>query len=113
MPKPSYTIDTLHLLEKQEPNNKFSLILGADNMESFHLWKNYEEILNRYTIYVYPRNTGTIENVEPHPNVHYLDAPLLPISATEIRNLLQLNQPIEEYLPVSVIDLISTKHAKL
>jgi nicotinate-nucleotide adenylyltransferase len=106
LPKPSYTIDTLHLLEKLEPNNKFSLILGEDNMENFHKWKNYEEILNRYAIYVYPRNTGITGKMVQHPNVHNIDAPLLPISATQIRALLHSKQPVEGYLSASVAEYL-------
>lgn len=109
LPTPSYTINTLHLLEKQYPNNEFSLILGADNMENFHKWKNYKEILDRYTIYVYPRNNEVVEKTEQHLHVHYVNAPLLPISATKVRNLLQLQQPVENYLPTSVVKYLKKK----
>jgi len=105
LPKPSYTINTLHFLENQYPNDEFSLILGNDNMDNFHLWKNYEEILERFTIYVYPRSNEAFEKKE-HPHIVYLDAPLLPISATEIRNLLKHGKPIEDYLPLTVIDFL-------
>ena len=107
--RPSYTIDTLHYLEKNYPDNQFSLILGADNMENFHKWKNYEEILDRYTIYVYPRSHDITGEMVQHPHIHYLNAPLLPISATGVRNLLQLNQPVEDYLPASVIDFLARR----
>jgi len=98
LPKPSYTINTLHCLENQYSNYEFSIILGNDNMENFHTWKNYEEILDQYTIYVYPRYNDTFKKIV-HPNVVYLDAPLLPVSATEIRNLWKQGNPATEYLP--------------
>jgi nicotinate-nucleotide adenylyltransferase len=107
LPMPSYTINTLHYLEKQYPDDEFSLILGADNMDHFHLWKNYEDILKRYKIYVYPRsNDNNMNNIE-HPNIISVDAPLLPVSATEIRTLLQQKKPMNEYLSASVIQYIA------
>jgi nicotinate-nucleotide adenylyltransferase len=102
LPKPSYTINTLHYLEKQYPDDEFALILGADNIDNFYRWKNYEEILNGYKIYVYPRNNGHDEKKFEQPNIIYVDAPLLPFSATEIRALLQQKKPVAEYLPDSV-----------
>jgi len=109
LPSPSYTIATLHYLEKQYPNYEFSLILGADNIENFHKWKNYEEILSRYVLYVYPRAYGVFEKIIEHPHIIYLDAPLLSVSATEIRTLLQQKIPVEEYLPITVVRYIEEK----
>ena len=101
LPQPSYTINTLHKLENQYPNFEFSLILGYDNMDNFHQWKNYEEILGRFYIYVYPRYKGDFEKKE-HPHIVYLDATLLPISATEIRSRLKKGESVAEYLPDEV-----------
>jgi len=109
LPVPSYTIDTLYSLEKQYPNYVFSLILGADNIENFHKWKKHEEILNNYSIYVYPRSTESFEPPIRHPHIIYIDAPLLPISATEIRTLLQQKKLTDKFLPVSVIQYIEKK----
>ena len=113
LPTPSYTIDALHCLKKQYPNDEFSLILGADNMQNFHKWKNYEEILDRYMIYVYPRSQSKVTERSrsriAHPHVVYLDAPLLQISATDIRALLQQKKPVTEYLPASVVDIFAQK----
>ena len=101
LPKPSFTINTLHFLENQYPTYEFSLILGNDNMENFHQWKNYEEILERFVIYVYPRSKEVFEK-KKHPHIVYLDAPLLPVSATEIRNLLKQGKSVADYLPDGV-----------
>jgi nicotinate-nucleotide adenylyltransferase len=114
LPTPSYTIETLHFLEKQYPNYEFSLILGADNMENFHKWKNYEEILDRFMIYVYPRGNGAVGKIMKHSHIIYLEAPLLPVSATEIRSLLQQRKPVTEYLPASVTQYLkysTTNHS--
>jgi len=107
--KPSYTIETLNCLEKQYPNHKFALILGADNLENFHQWKNYEEILHRYRIYVYPRNSKNMKLQIEHQNIIYINAPILPISATEVRSLLQQKKSVSNYLPTSVIQYLEEK----
>ena len=109
LPLPSYTIDTLHCLDTQYPNFEFSLILGTDNIANFHKWKNYEEILNKYKIFVYPRGTENTNQHIKHRNIIYVDAPLLPISATAIRTLLQQKKPIHNFLPDSVIQYIEEK----
>jgi nicotinate-nucleotide adenylyltransferase len=96
----------LHCLEKQYPNYEFSLILGADNIENFHKWKNYEEILERYMLYAYPRTHGVFEKTIEHPHIVYLDAPLLPVSATDVRALLRQKMPVAEYLPAVVVRYI-------
>lgn len=106
LPVPSYTIETLHCFEKQYPNHQFSLILGADNIENFHKWKNFEEILNHYLIYVYPRRSGDAELPIQHPHIICVDAPLLPVSATEIRTLWQQKEPVDNFLPDSIIQYI-------
>src|SRR6187401_951482 len=54
LPQPSYTINTLTYLKEKYPKNDFALIIGSDNLQTFDKWKNYEEILNGYDIYVYP-----------------------------------------------------------
>ena len=55
MPKPSYTIDTLVRLEEKYPDTEFSIIMGSDNLKCFHKWKNHDQILEHFSIYVYPR----------------------------------------------------------
>jgi nicotinate-nucleotide adenylyltransferase len=106
LPIPSYTIETLNHLEKKYPAYTFNLILGADNMENFHLWKSYEDILQRYKIYVYPRSNNNDVMMLKHSNIIFVNAPLLPVSATEIRTLLQQKKPVAEYLPPEVVRYI-------
>ncbi|MES2397716.1 MAG: nicotinate (nicotinamide) nucleotide adenylyltransferase, partial [Bacteroidota bacterium] len=54
LPQPSYTIVTLTYLKEKYPQHEFVLIMGADNLENFHKWKNYEEILKHHQLYIYP-----------------------------------------------------------
>ncbi len=57
LPQPNYTVNTLIHLSEKHPQHEFSLIMGEDNLNSFHKWKNYDVILENHTIYVYPRIT--------------------------------------------------------
>jgi nicotinate-nucleotide adenylyltransferase len=86
MPTPSYTINTLEKLSKVHPNTEFFIIMGADNLEKIEHWKSFEEILNNYKIFVYPRPNALQNQHFQHPNVTIFDAPLMSISSTEIRN---------------------------
>jgi nicotinate-nucleotide adenylyltransferase len=88
LPQPNYTVYTLaHVLDKF-PNKEFCLIMGEDNLKSFHKWKNYETILEHHHIYVYPRIAeGKVEHqFKNHPKIHKVDAPIVQISSTMIRN---------------------------
>jgi len=110
LPKPSYTIHTLAYLNEQHPAKQFKLIVGGDNLENFTKWKNHEEILNQYGLYVYRRPGVTYTDLERHPNVKMIDAPLLDISATYIRNCLKNNKSIRYLVPEAVEQLIRLKN---
>ena len=99
LPKPSYTIDTLTYLKEKYPKHTFSLIMGSDNVEQIHDWKNGDLILKNYKIIVYKR---TEEEKLQHPNVKYLDFPLLDISATFIRQKLKDGYDMNYFLPEPV-----------
>ncbi|MDE1207881.1 nicotinate (nicotinamide) nucleotide adenylyltransferase [Tenacibaculum larymnensis] len=88
LPQPNYTINTLVHISEKFPNYKFSLIMGEDNLKSLHKWKNYEVILEDYDIYVYPRvSNGVVENqFKDHKKIHRVEAPIVQISSTMIRN---------------------------
>ncbi|ERM82692.1 nicotinic acid mononucleotide adenylyltransferase [Rhodonellum psychrophilum GCM71 = DSM 17998] len=100
MPRPSYTIDTLTLLSEKFPNHTFKLIVGGDNLTHFHKWKNHEVILAEYGLYVYPR-PGENPSFD-HPNVHFVEAPLMDISATFIRNAVKTGHSVKYLLPDAV-----------
>ena len=65
LPKPSYTINTLTHLKEKYPEREFVLIMGADNLQTLHKWKNYGQILEQYEIYVYPRKKNPMEARSP------------------------------------------------
>lgn len=88
LPQPNYTINTLVHISEKFPNYKFSLIMGEDNLKSLHKWKNYEVILEDYDVYVYPRvSNGVVENqFKDHKKIHRVEAPIVQISSTMVRN---------------------------
>ena len=106
LPKPSYTIDTLTYLNEKHPNYKFSLIMGGDNLASFHKWKNYEKILENHEILVYKRPNYDLGELQNHPRINILDAPMLNISSSYIRNCIKNNQSIQYLVPHSVFEYI-------
>ena len=105
LPQPNYTINTLvHLEEQNNDDHEFALIMGEDNLKGFHKWKNYEVILENHTIYVYPRiSEGKIEHqFEGNPKIQYVDAPIMEISSTFIRNNHKKGKNIKPMLPYEV-----------
>jgi nicotinate-nucleotide adenylyltransferase len=98
MPQPSYTIDTLVCLKEEYPENEYALIMGADNLQNFHKWKNYEQILEGYSIYVYPR--PGIEINGTHQNIHIVDdVPQMEISASFIRDSIKQGKDVSYLMP--------------
>ncbi|MCL4144057.1 UNVERIFIED_CONTAM: hypothetical protein GTU68_029431 [Idotea baltica] len=105
LPQPNYTINTLtHLIEKYPENYQFCLIMGEDNLKSFHKWKNYEAILEDYELYVYPRisNGEVAHQFKDHPKINRIDAPIMEISSTFIRNEHKKGKNISPLLPKAV-----------
>ena len=101
LPKPSYTYITLRKLRQIYPDNKFSLIIGGDNLACFDKWKNYEEILQNHALYVYPRNKQTITNLKG--DIIYTSMPFINISSTEIRSKIKNGEHVEDLLPATVL----------
>lgn len=104
LPKPSYTIDTLSHLSEKYPDHEFSLIMGGDNLGSFHKWKNYELILQRHRLFVYQRPSYEVGPLARHDKVTMLDAPLLQLSASYIRQQLRDGKSIKYLVPDPVLD---------
>ena len=99
--QPNYTINTLTHLQEKHPDHAFSLIMGEDNLKSFHKWKNYELILENNDIYVYPRiSEGKIETqFDNHERIHHVDAPIIQLSSTFIRKSIKAKKNIKPMLP--------------
>lgn len=108
LPQPNYTVTTLVHLEEKYPHHEFSLIMGEDNLKSLHKWKNHEAILAHHQIYVYPRISTEAENLElkNHPKIRMIDAPVVEISSTFIRNNIKLGKNIRPLIPTKVWEYI-------
>ena len=109
MPKPSYTIDTLARLSEKYPQHTFRLIMGEDNLGQFANWKNYDKILEYYGLYVYQRPRSAESAFKAHANVRLVEAPLLDISATFIRECVRANRSIRYMVPEVVEEMIERK----
>lgn len=106
--QPNYTVNTLVHLQEKYPDHEFSLIMGEDNLKSFHKWKNYEAILEHHDIYVYPRISSEIENLDlkNHVKIHLIDAPVVEISSTFIRDTIKKGKNVQPLLPLKVWEYI-------
>ena len=109
MPRPSYTVDTLTLIQEKNKDKKFRLIIGGDNIESFQKWKNYDQILEHHGLIVYPRPSMKKNEILDHHNVQMIEAPEMDISATQIRKLLKQGKSIKYLVPRSVEERIGAK----
>ncbi len=105
MPEPHYTIRTLDTLREREPENTFTLIMGADNLESIRRWKDYRRILREYGAAVFPRTGFDLEQIrkdlleeDPSYKITLLDAPTVNISSTDIRKAIADNTDISHWL---------------
>jgi len=118
LPKPSYTIDTLVYIQEKHPEHSFSIIMGEDNLRTFHKWKNYEQILENHSVYVYPRALTEQERLEQssekenpllknHSKITMCDdAPVMKVSASFIRSAIKnkkdvrylLSEPVHKYI---------------
>jgi nicotinate-nucleotide adenylyltransferase len=102
LPKPSYTVLTLQALREKYPDYEFSLIMGEDNLRTFHKWRNYEYILEHFDIYVYPRIQGSgetdVRDFSKSPRVHFCKAPVMNVSSTLIRESIKNKKDVRYLL---------------
>ncbi|WFB66549.1 nicotinate (nicotinamide) nucleotide adenylyltransferase [Chryseobacterium sp. WX] len=109
LPKPSYTIDTLTYLHEKYPDYSFSLIMGEDNLKSLHKWKNADILIKNHHIIVYPREfEGEKKDSEylQHENISLIKAPVIELSATEIRNMIRDGKNVRPMLPPEVFEYL-------
>lgn len=106
LPRPSYTVDTLTYLKEKYPEHEFSLIMGSDNLESIHKWKNYEQLLNSHSIYVYRRRGSELTPAPAGAKIFLVDFPFIDISATFIRQSIKSGYSMRYLLPEKVWNYI-------
>ncbi|MBL1280878.1 MAG: nicotinate-nucleotide adenylyltransferase [Fluviicola sp.] len=114
--QPSYTVTTLAYLEEKYPEHVFSLLMGEDNLRTFHKWRNYEEIIDNHQVYVYPRvyteqelekKTTAIDSVKNHDNVIFCkDVPIMKISSSFIRQAIKNKKDVQYLLSPPVFKYV-------
>ncbi|MFL0085928.1 nicotinate (nicotinamide) nucleotide adenylyltransferase [Tenacibaculum maritimum] len=104
LPQPNYTVHTLAHISEKYPDHQFNLIMGEDNLKGLHKWKNYEAILEDYEVYVYPRiSEGKIATqFDNHHKIHRVEAPIIQISSTMIRNQIKEGKNSKPLLSATV-----------
>ncbi|MBI9033662.1 MAG: nicotinate-nucleotide adenylyltransferase [Bacteroidales bacterium] len=106
LPQPSYTINTLTYLQEKFPEREFALICGTDILPSFHKWKNADQILNYYDIYVYNRPGEFKHSYAKHLRFHFIDAPMMEISSSFIRKGIKSGLDMSYFLPENIYKYI-------
>ena len=101
LPRPSFTSTTLSHLQEKHPDAQFSIIMGSDSFQNLHKWHNYEYIVKNYPIFVYRRMGFEVEN-HTRSQLNLVDAPLLQISATQVRQLIKAGKSIRYMVPDKV-----------
>lgn len=116
LPAPSYTIDTLTYLKEKFPKHKFCLVMGEDNLYTLHKWKNAKELLKDHPVYVYPRpdtvksTSVVLKELILTADLHPVNAPLMDISGTFIRNGIRDGKDMSYYLAPEVWKYITEMH---
>ena len=113
--RPSYTVDTLRFLRDKFTQIEFSVILGEDNYQNLHKWKDYSEIVDNHRLLIYPRRLSSStevrgNNIEKSKAVLYTKAPMIEISSTYIREAIENKQDVQYLLPDPVIFYIGNNH---
>lgn len=112
LPQPSYTADTLAYLHEQHPDHSFCLIMGQDNLAGLNRWKNADHLVAQHEIIVYPRvyEHKAEDVLMQHPNIHHIKAPIIELSATEIREMIREGKNVRPMLPPEVFDYLDGSH---
>jgi len=106
MPKPSYTVDTLIFLSEKYPDREFELIMGSDNLVSFHRWKNHDILIQKYKRLIYPRHGVSMEEILQHKNIEIVKAPRIEISSSFIRESISKGKKVKFFMPLAVWNYI-------
>lgn len=105
MPEPHYTIRTLDALKEREPDNRFTLVMGADNLADIRRWRDYTRILKEFGVAVFPREGHDLTEIkqdllkeDPAYMIQILDAEMVDISSTQIREAIARGEDISHCL---------------
>lgn len=110
LPTPSYTIDTLTYLEEKYPGREFQLVMGADGLRTFHKWKHAELIVKKYHRLIYPRPGTDRETASGLPNASLVDAPMMEISSSFIRQAIKDGKDVRHLVPAKTYRYMREMH---
>ena len=122
LPQPNYTAATMRHMRATNPEIAFSLIIGEDNFERLHTWRDHWELVEKHRILVYPRRFSYQDNVaipaakpeevipRDHSNIQWCDAPMISISSTYLRKAITDQKDIRYLLHDKVLNYISNNH---
>jgi len=116
LPVPSYTIDTLTYLKEKYTNNQFCMVMGEDNLYTLHKWKNADELIKLHPVYLYPRpdsikpDSAKLNQLISDAEIHHIDAPLMEISGTFIREGIKNGKDMSFFLSPLVWNYIKEMH---
>jgi len=110
MPRPSYTIDTLAYLGEKYPGRTFFLVMGADGLPTFHKWKNPDLLAEKYHRLVYPRPGIDHSELKKHANITLVDAPLMAISSSFIRESIKAGKDLKYFMPPETYKYLREMH---
>ena len=105
MPAPHFTVRTLMALKEREPENTFTFVMGADNLADIRRWRDYTTILKDFGVAVFPRTGHNLTqikqdllNEDPAYRIQILEAELVNISSTQIREAVANGENPSDYL---------------
>ena len=110
LPIPSYTVVTLAALQEKYPDREFCLVMGSDNLDSFHRWRNYQYLLDNYRLLVYPRPGTEHCKLSSHPSVTMVDVPMTDISSSYIRQQIAAHKDVRYLLTEPVYKYLTEMH---
>lgn len=111
LPKPSYMWNTLQYLSHAHPEHSYTLLIGADNWQSFERWAHWQDILANYSVAIYPRPEYPIDESSLPSDVCLLHAQLFPVSSTAIRQLVAAGKPITGLVPEATEPMVRQLYA--
>jgi len=110
LPTPSYTIDTLTYLEELNPGREFQLVMGGDGLRTFHKWKHAKLIVEKYHRLIYPRPGTDIDSASRLPNATLVDAPMMEISSSFIRQAIKEGKDVRHLVPARAYTYMREMH---
>jgi len=109
----SYTIDTARALAAERPKAEWTLLIGMDNLRSFHKWREAEELIDLVDVVTLarpgsrrPRTLSLPPRLEMKMLARIIRSRRIDISSTEIRQRVRAGKAINNLVPAAVLDYI-------